>query len=417
MKNKILHISISNSSGGAAIASNRLHKLMSNHSSFSSKMLVLMSDSTNDSVIEINKYYQIKTRILNLLNNVFGWAKKSFGMISFNFFGNDLSNNFLIIEADVIYLHWINNGMLSWSGINKILELQKPTFLFCHDMWYFSGGCHQSNGCDNYEIQCQNCHFFSGKLKKKYINNSFLEKRDSFKKFSNVDLIVPSSSFYEKASSSKIIENSRIHFIPNIIDTKLFTPNSKKNNNKINILYGAMGGKSNPYKGWNDFVYFANAVKKKYEKLADIHLFGYDFSNEEIQESTFEFHDHGLITDENKLIEMYQNMDVFLFPSNQESFGQTLIEAMSCGVVPISYKVGIADDLIENDVNGFLVDTGDLNGLTSSFDKLLTKNLNKFKIMARKKVVNYFSENHTIEKHFNLINSLKKVKKVINVQT
>lgn len=43
--------------------------------------------------------------------------------------------------------------------------------------------------------------------------------------------------------------------------------------------------------------------------------------------------------------------------SRYEGFGLGIVEAMACGLVPISFRVGIAPQLIENGVNGFLVDS------------------------------------------------------------
>ena len=48
----------------------------------------------------------------------------------------------LVQEADIIYIHWINGGFLTVKEIESILKLGKPTFIFLHDMWLLTGGCH-----------------------------------------------------------------------------------------------------------------------------------------------------------------------------------------------------------------------------------------------------------------------------------
>ncbi len=59
----------------------------------------------------------------------------------------DLSNNDLVKEADVINLHWINEGFLSLKSILLLAALKKPLVFTLHDMWAFTGGCHYSGDC------------------------------------------------------------------------------------------------------------------------------------------------------------------------------------------------------------------------------------------------------------------------------
>jgi glycosyltransferase involved in cell wall biosynthesis len=46
---------------------------------------------------------------------------------------------------------------------------------------------------------------------------------------------------------------------------------------------------------------------------------------------------------------------IFLLTSRYEGFSLSLIEAMSQGLVPIVYPVGVASEIIVNDINGFIV--------------------------------------------------------------
>ena len=53
--------------------------------------------------------------------------------------------------------------------------------------------------------------------------------------------------------------------------------------------------------------------------------------------------------------------DVFLLPSEYESFGLAALEAMACGVVPITTRAGGLPEVIENGVNGVLVNEADID--------------------------------------------------------
>ena len=64
--------------------------------------------------------------------------------------------------------------------------------------------------------------------------------------------------------------------------------------------------------------------------------------------------------------------DVILMPSEMESFGLAALEAMACGVPPVSTRVGGVPELITDGVDGFLEDIGDIAGLAGRVTELVT---------------------------------------------
>jgi N-acetyl-alpha-D-glucosaminyl L-malate synthase BshA len=52
--------------------------------------------------------------------------------------------------------------------------------------------------------------------------------------------------------------------------------------------------------------------------------------------------------------------DVLLMPSQLESFGLAALEAMACEVVPVATRCGGVPELIEDGVNGYLAEVGDV---------------------------------------------------------
>ena len=47
-------------------------------------------------------------------------------------------------EADVIHLHWVNQGLLSLNDIKKMTQSGKPMVWTMHDMWACTGICHHA---------------------------------------------------------------------------------------------------------------------------------------------------------------------------------------------------------------------------------------------------------------------------------
>ena len=63
--------------------------------------------------------------------------------------------------------------------------------------------------------------------------------------------------------------------------------------------------------------------------------------------------------------------DVFLLPSETESFGLAALEALSCEVPVVASLVGGVPEVVENGVSGFLRPVGDVAGMAEAVDRLL----------------------------------------------
>ena len=100
--------------------------------------------------------------------------------------------------------------------------------------------------------------------------------------------------------------------------------------------------------------------------------------------------------------------DLFLLPSEQESFGLAALEAMACAVPVIGTTVGGLPEVIEDGVNGYLFPVGEVKDMAAKAVALLS-NLRKhtiFKNAARKRVVESFDRELIIPQYEALYRSL-----------
>ncbi|KKB37658.1 N-acetyl-alpha-D-glucosaminyl L-malate synthase BshA [Bacillus thermotolerans] len=74
---------------------------------------------------------------------------------------------------------------------------------------------------------------------------------------------------------------------------------------------------------------------------------------------------------QNNLEELYSISDLFLLLSEKESFGLVLLEAMACGVPCIGTNTGGIPEVIENGVNGFISEIGDIESMAEQATSLL----------------------------------------------
>lgn len=87
----------------------------------------------------------------------------------------------------------------------------------------------------------------------------------------------------------------------------------------------------------------------------------------------------------------YQISDVYIFPSRHEGLPTTLMEAMSCGLTSVVSDIGGCEDLVENGVSGYRVQTENVSGYVEKIVELF-ENEKKRKDMG-KKAANFVREN------------------------
>ena len=87
--------------------------------------------------------------------------------------------------------------------------------------------------------------------------------------------------------------------------------------------------------------------------------------------------------------------DLFLLPSEHESFGLVALEAMACGVPVISSNAGGLPEVNIQGESGFLSDIGDVDDMSKNALKILesTETHAKFKQNARKIATNFETKN------------------------
>ena len=69
--------------------------------------------------------------------------------------------------------------------------------------------------------------------------------------------------------------------------------------------------------------------------------------------------------------EFLQAADVFVFPSESEGFGLSIVEALACQLPTVTTRVGVANDYIENRVNGVLINPKDPQDLQTALEWVL----------------------------------------------
>ncbi len=100
--------------------------------------------------------------------------------------------------------------------------------------------------------------------------------------------------------------------------------------------------------------------------------------------------------------------DVFLMPSQSESFGLSALEAMACEAPVISSSVGGLPELIVHNETGYIAEIGDINRMAKYAIDLLT-NEKKHKLFARnarKRAVKFFDKSRIVPQYLDYYNEI-----------
>lgn len=411
----ILIVSTSDNRGGAAIAAYRLMKALKT-SGTNVKMFVCEKLSDNSDVVTtgskyLNKWNFYKERADIFLNNRF--SKEHLFDISIANTGLSITDLPEFKSADIIHLHWINQGMLSLKEIGNIINSGKKVVWTMHDMWPFTGICHHAGECTNYEVSCGKCPFLDSHTYDDLSAKLFKKKKEIYSS-GTIHFVGVSNWVAEKANNSPLTRGHSINVIPNVIDTAVFSApehNSKRSESVKTIIMGA-NRLDSPIKG---FEYLKKALQllvidKKRIKQDSIKLilFG-SIKNEKdfFRNIPVEFEYMGLLSDAEKVAALYRNADVVVVPSLYETFGQTIIEGMGCGIPAISFNNSGQNDIINHKQNGYLAHYKDVEDLAEGiYWTLFESDLQELSRNSRDKVVANYSQDIIAEKYIRLYSEL-----------
>lgn len=165
--------------------------------------------------------------------------------------------------------------------------------------------------------------------------------------------------------ASRRFGDKDVSLVPNGIDTSLFFGPSRKRSNPptVGFVYSPTAYKR------ADLALQAFSLLRQRLRSARLLSFGSAPIRDSGLPQGGEFH---LSPPQDRLRALYSRCDAWLCTSDTEGFGLPLLEAMACRTPVVSTRSGGPDDFVEDGVNGFLVDVGDVKGLADRLHTLLT---------------------------------------------
>lgn len=368
---KILLINTSERTGGAAVAANRLMNALCK-SGMVVNMLVRDKSSDDNRVVSVNS--SAKKRLANRLRFYFErlliflanrYDRKYLFRVSTASTGTDISRHPLVQEADIIHLHWVNQGFLSLSDLQKLFRLGKPVVWTMHDMWPFTGICHYARGCKAYQWKCGACFYLHDTRPKDGSTRIFRKKMELYCP-APLTFVGCSRWITDCALQSVLLKGKEVLPIPNPLDTSLFRPRPVAEcrrafhlpEDKHLILFGALNV-TDERKGVN---YLVRALEILSDKNIELVVFGQ--ARREIKDLVpVTVHAQGYLTDENRIAMLYGAVDLFVTSSLDDNLPNTIMEAMACGTPCVGFETGGIPEMIDHLKNGYVAQSRDVADL------------------------------------------------------
>ena len=412
---RVLLVNTSERTGGAAVAANRLMETLKNNG-VKAKMLVQKKDSDSLTVVELGNSWLQRMRFLYERFCIFMHLR----MQRNHLFETDIANAGADItrlpeyrEADVIHLHWINQGMLSLRSIRKIVASGKPIVWTMHDAWPATAICHYTKGCKAFTNECHHCRLLPGNGSRHDLANRVWRRKMRILENANITFVACSRWLEGQARKSRLLQGHTVVSIPNCIDTRVYCPQDKAEaRRKLSLpadkrlLLFVSQRVTDERKGMSYLIEAINIIagqSPEWRENTGIVILGGHADDYTGQLPLPIYYPLGYIDNEKTIVDAYNAVDLFVIPSLEDNLPNTIMEALACGVPCVGFKTGGIPEMIDHKRNGYVAEyrkADDLaRGIKWVFDEADSESLGK---EAVKKVATTYSQNSVALKYIEI---------------
>ena len=406
---RVLIINTSERIGGAAIAANRLMQALKKNG-VKARMLVRDKQTDQLTVVSIGYGWTQPIKFLWERVSIFAankFSKRNLFLVDIANAGTDITKNIEFERADVIHLHWVNQGYLSIKNLNKILHSGKRVVITMHDQWYFTGICHYSGDCDKYTSHCHHCTLMNGTVLGDFASQLF-DKKQHIYEDSKVTFVGCSQWMANLARTSALTQGHKVVSIPNAINTEQFRPLDKTAARKELslplkgklLLFGCQRI-TDERKGFRYLVDALQIIKRDNPEIAqntEIVVVG-GKADSISSHLPFSIIPVSYVSDPQKMIALYNAVDLYVTPSLQDNLPNTIMEALACGTPCVGFDVGGIPEMIDHKKNGYVARYKDSADFAEGIKWVLTSDHDTLSTKAREKVMNNYTEDIVAKKY------------------
>lgn len=369
---RVIHINKSDTRGGAARFLLALHEGLLKQN-IASLILVDQKYSSLNEVISLDndQHRSVWFKVFNKLAKVFLARKargtwtlfkifraislplreiyKVLGIDYFNYPGLRSKLPQLVEGTDtIIQLYAAHGNYLDLPYLRNMSKKNVVVFRM-PDAWLLSGHCAHSFECEKWKTGCGACPDLSipPKINRDATAFNWRIKAELYGE-SSFHIVTPSHWLMNKVKQSMLMKGAAsLNVIPNGVDTDTFSPGVQFKSREILkidpeatvLLFSANGIKKNRWKDFGQLREVLNRLAEiKVEKKIEFIGLGESAEDEEVGSIKVRYVKY----QQNKdvLVNYYRSSDLYIHPTRADSFPNSVLEALSCGIPVIANGVG-----------------------------------------------------------------------------
>ncbi|MDE6300798.1 MAG: glycosyltransferase [Muribaculaceae bacterium] len=305
-----------------------------------------------------------------------GFSRSRLFRISIANAGLPLDRHPWVIDADVVILNWINQGLLSLDTIKRMARM-KPVIWTMHDMWNLTGGCHHAGSCTRYLTHCADCPLLGFMAGPKDLSSRHFDAKQRLYDSAPLTFVAVSSWLRDRAAESALLccRDVRLIHNPFPIDAlcaePAFSPSelglpadrpvimlsAARLDDPVKDLPLAVAGLNELHLSGTDAVALMIGAIKNPDALAGLKI---------------PLIAPGPIYDKSRLQAFAAHSSVVLSTSTFESFGATLLEGQAAGAVPVGFTHDGRADIITDGISGYAITDRTPDAVAQALRRALT---------------------------------------------
>ena len=361
---KVLIISTTERTGGGAIAAKRLLTAL-NKNGIKAKMLVRdkQTDDVNvasygNVIPKVMERLRLMCRLLKPFRQTWQYDLASDGI--------DVLSTPEYKEADVIHLHWVNQGMLSLKQLRQMLLSGKRIVWTMHDEWPFRGIRHyteEGNAMEDKKVSA--------------LEERLFKTKQEIYRLGNIRFVGCSQWITDLAQEA--MPNANVRHINNCIPHNIFHPQDRQDARKAfslpqdqKLILFTCQKVTDKRKG---MAYLLEALKYLNEPKPHLVVVGgntEDLLNSNLGIDKGNLHFIPYVNGEREMARLYSAVDCFVTPSLQDNLPNTIAEAMSCGTPCVGFNAGGIPEMISHMKNGYVAQYCDSKDLAHGIECALS---------------------------------------------
>lgn len=355
---RIAILNKSDARGGAAVVSRRLMHALREEGA-DARMLVVEKLTADRHVERAAPRWRAKLPFLAERLQIFagnGMNRSTLFKTDTASAGLPLWKHPMVREADALILNWVNQGMLSLEGVERLVATGKPVFWVMHDMWCATGICHHAGSCRGYMERCGNCPLLGTGAGARDLSRRVHEAKGRIAAHKDIHFVAVSHWLEERCRESSLLHDARISVVPNAFKLPDNVPASKPQGDTVEAVMAA-ARLDDEVKG---LPILLNATKLLPSEVASRLRIVYcgDLRDRDMASRTAVRWEWKGPVAGREMPGVYGRARLVLSPSLYETLPGTLVEGQAYGCLPVAFDRGGQRDIITDGETGILASFG-----------------------------------------------------------